>query len=524
MNLAGTSWVGWTRGTGRAVSSRGRDPVTGTELDPAFLAATPAELDRAAALAASAFPLFSAWEPARRAALLRGVADRLEALGDALGERVTAETGLPAARVVSERGRTCAQLRMFAELIDEGSWVDARIERAQPDRRPVPKPDLRSMQVPLGPVAVFCAGNFPLAYSVAGGDTASALAAGCPVIVMAHPGHPGTAELVAGAVVAAAQAAGAPEGVFSLLHGEGWSTGQALVRHPAVRAAGFTGSRAGGRALMDLAAARPDPIPFYAEMSSVNPVFLLPGAVAVRGPALAEGLHQSVTQGAGQFCTKPGLVFLCDQAESARWVSDLARRLGGTAPAPLLNPGIAANYAQRRRALGELNGVAGVAVGGGAPDGIACAGTPALFRTTAAAFLAEPAMQAEVFGPCTLLVLCDDEAQMRECAASLEGQLTATVHAEPEELGDWLDWLRPKAGRLIVNGFPTGVEVCHAMVHGGPFPATSDGRTTSVGPQAITRWTRAVCYQNCPGSALPPELRDDNPRGIWRMEDGTRKG
>jgi NADP-dependent aldehyde dehydrogenase len=339
---------------------------------------------------------------------------------------------------------------------------------------------------------------------------------------MAHPGHPGTAELVAGAVVEAAQAAGAPEGVFSMLHGEGLSTGQALVRHPAMRAAGFTGSRAGGRALMDLAAARPDPIPFYAEMSSVNPVFLLPGAVSVRGPAIAAGLHQSVTQGMGQFCTKPGLVFLCDRAESADWVADLSHRLGDTPPAPMLNPGIAGNYAQRRRSLGELDGVAGVASGITPPTGLACTGAPALFRTTAPAFLAEPAMQEEVFGPCTLLVFCDDEAQMRECADALQGQLTATVHAEPEELGDWLEVLRPKAGRLIVNGFPTGVEVCHAMVHGGPFPATSDGRTTSVGPQAITRWTRAVCYQNVPEPALPPELRDANPRAIWRLVDGVR--
>jgi NADP-dependent aldehyde dehydrogenase len=448
---------------------------------------------------------------------LRAIATRIEGLGAALGERMTAETALPAARVEGERGRTCAQLRMFADLIEDGSWADARIETARPDRAPLPKPDLRSMLVPSGPVAVFCAGNFPLAFSVAGGDTASALAAGCPVIVNAHSGHPGTAELVGLAVVEAARETGMPEGVFSLLYGAGHDVGQALVRHPAVRGVGFTGSRTGGTALMALAAARPVPIPVFAEMSSVNPIFILENALREHWGAIATGLHASVTGGVGQFCTKPGLIFLAAGREADQFVSKLGSLMAATPSCPMLNRSIAENFAAKRSRLGSIATVQAVAEGVEQQAGV--------FLTTSRAWRKNGVLHEEVFGPSTLVVLCENDADLITSAEALEGQLTATVHAEATD-SDLARALLPvlarKAGRVLHNGFPTGVEVCHAMVHGGPFPATSDGRTTSVGSAAISRWTRSVCFQNMPAGLLPAELQEGNPRKLWRMIDGDR--
>jgi 2,5-dioxopentanoate dehydrogenase len=523
MELLGTSIIGFQRGQSDQASGRARQPVTGAWLEPEYVAATPDELNQACSMAASAFPRYSALAPTIRAKFLRAIADGLDQLGEALVERMTSETGLPAGRVNGERGRTSGQLRMFAALLEDGSWVDARIDTAQPDRQPLPKPDVRSLLIPIGPVAVFCAGNFPLAYSVAGGDTASALAAGCPVIVLAHSGHPGTAEMVGTVVLEAARATGMPEGVFSLLYGAGHETGQSLVKHPAMRAVGFTGSRRGGRALMDLAAARPDPIPVYAEMSSVNPVFLLPGAVSERGAALATGLHASITTGAGQFCTKPGLIFAIDDTATKGMLDQLAVLLGETAPAPMLNEGIAANYLVCRDRIASVAGVESTASGPVEPAPF-CPAPTMLMQTDAATFLANQGLQDEVFGPAALVVLCPDHAGLLACALVLEGQLTGVIHASD---GEWdsawelCEVVRRFSGRLVANGYPTGVEVCHAMVHGGPWPSTSDGRGTSVGSMAITRFCRAACWQQWPDRLLPPELQNANPTGIQRLLNGV---
>jgi NADP-dependent aldehyde dehydrogenase len=415
------------------------------------------------------------------------------------------------------------QLRLFAEVVREGSWVEARIDRALPGRTPAPRPDLRRMLVPIGPVVVFGASNFPLAFSVAGGDTASALAAGNPVVVKAHPGHPGTSELAAWAVLAAARATGMPAGVFALLHGASPAVGQALVRHPRTRAVGFTGSLAGGRALCDAAAARPDPIPVFAEMGSVNPVFLLPGALAERGAAIARGLVDSVTLGVGQFCTNPGVVFAVRSAEHAAFLDTLAAGVAAVPPGTMLTRDICDRFATGVAAAAGLPGVRVVAQAASAEDRSGHWGRAQVLATDLATWRREPALRREVFGPVTLLVECDSAADLVAAARELEGQLTATVHgtaAELAEAGALVEALTQHAGRVLFNGYPTGVEVCHAMQHGGPWPATSDARTTSVGTAAITRFARPVCWQNAPAALLPPALRDENPLGIWRMIDG----
>jgi len=517
LTLAGKSIIGFTRGAGSEVAGSAVNPVDGRVLEPAYVAATEAEVARAGDLAGAAFPLYSALSPRKRAGFLRAIAMQIEGLGAVLVERMMEETALPAGRVEGERGRTCGQLRMFAELIEEGSWADVRIETARPDRTPLPKPDLRSMLVASGPVVVFCAGNFPLAFSVAGGDTASALAAGCPVIVNAHSGHPGTAELVGLAVMEAARETGMPEGVFSLVYGGGYGVGEALVRHPAVRGVGFTGSRAGGTALAAIAASRPVPIPVFAEMSSVNPVFVLDHALRERWGAIATGLHASVTGGVGQFCTKPGLVFITAGKEADQFVAKLGSLVAATPACPMLNAGISENFASRRSRLGSIATVQAVAEGVDQQAGV--------FLTTARAWRKNGVLHDEVFGPTTLVVLCENDADLIKSAQALEGQLTATVHAEAADTDverALLPVLARKAGRVIHNGFPTGVEVCHAMVHGGPFPATTDSRTTSVGSAAITRWTRAVCFQSMPAGLLPAELQDGNPRKLWRLVNGER--
>ncbi len=437
-------------------------------------------------------------------------------MGDTLVARASLETALPAARIESERGRTCFQLRLFADLVKEGSWVEARIDLPDPNRLPVPKPDLRSMLVPLGPVAVFCASNFPLAYSVAGGDTASAFAAGCPVIVNAHPAHPGTAELVGLAVADAVKSCGLPEGVFSLLFSGDYEIGQALVRHPEIKAVGFTGSRTGGRALMDIAAARPEPIPMYCEMGSVNPTFILPGALAERTAEIAAGLHASFTLGGGQFCTKPGLVILAESPSLPEFTAKMEALTSETAQATLLTPGIKANYEKGIDKRADKVGAGKTATEGQAV-------TATVFQTSGEDFLKEPELADEIFGPTTLLIATGTKEQLFEVARSLEGQLTAAVFGSEDDLAEFADLiaiLETKAGRLIFNGFPTGVEVGNAIVHGGPYPATSDSRSTSVGTRAPSRFCRLVCYQGFPQNALPEELRDENRGGIWRMIDG----
>jgi len=515
--LTGTSFIGFSRSTGTRECGQAVNPATGEKLEPKYLAATGQEVEQAMSLAAAAFPVYSALSGKTRAAFLSAIADRIEASVEDIAARGPLETGLPEGRMRGETGRTTGQLRMFAALLEEGSWVDARIERAQPDRAPAPKPDLRSMLRPLGPVAVFCASNFPLAFSVAGGDTASALAAGCPVVVIAHASHPGIGEIVAAAVVAAAQECGMPEGVFSLLYGGGRTVGQAVVKHPVTQAVGFTGSRAAGTALMATAAARPQPIPVYAEMSSVNPLVILPGALAKGEPALAEAYYGSLTLGAGQFCTNPGLVFLpADKGDG--FLARLKELVGAGSPATLLNASICSAFSE---ATGSFASAAGVeTLARCATDAGHGQAAPVVFTVSIADFLKSEELQGELFGPGSLIVR-GSITEIESAIAKLEGQLTATLHATDEELaenGSLVHALQQRAGRLIFNGFPTGVEVCSSMVHGGPYPATSDGRSTSVGTMAIHRFCRAVAWQSFPDAALPFELQDANPLGIKRSE------
>lgn len=466
------------------------------------------QLHHAVIQSADAAPPFRRVAPEQKAAFLEAIGTEIVALGDELIATANRETHLPEARLLGERARTVGQLAMFAGLVRDGAWVEARIDTARPDRLPAPRPDLRRMLIPLGPVTVFGASNFPFAFSVAGGDTASALAAGCPVVVKAHPAHPQTSDFTAKAVLRAAERCALPSGVFALLHG-GPEVSLELVRHPLLEAVGFTGSLSAGRALFDAAAARPRPIPVYAEMGSVNPVFVLPGAAS---PSLAEKLAASVTLGVGQFCTNPGVVVGVGGKEWDDFGAATAAAVAAMPNAPMLTAGLADAYAngvRERDAAGVKRETPKSAQG-------------AVFSTTAAAFLADPTLAREIFGPETLLVACENERELAAVAQSLEGQLTATVHGTPEELTRFatlIETLEAKVGRLIFGGFPTGVEVSPAMQHGGPYPATTDSRTTSVGTAAIARFARPVCWQDTPQNLLPPELQDANPRNIRRLVD-----
>ena len=499
----------------------GRDPETGERLMPAFFEAVEKEISAAATGCEEAFEHMRVRPAEDRAALLDAVAFEIEGLGEDLVDRVRQETGLGRERIRGERGRTTNQLRMFAALIREGSWVDARIDLARPERSPLPKPDIRRMLVGIGPVAVFGASNFPLAFSVAGGDTASALAAGCPVVVKAHPAHPGTSELVGEAVNRAVASQGFHAGTFSLVHGVRPEVSLSLVRHPAIRAVGFTGSLRAGRALFDAAAARPEPIPVFAEMGSVNPVFVLPGALKSPTDDLAKGLAASVTLGAGQFCTNPGVVFGISGPGLDTLRNRTAEAIGLTAACTLLHEGIRTAY---EAGLQELEKTGVVSVVSRAPAEGSTA-TPAAATTLAASgsdFLRHKRLQQEVFGPSTLFVSCRSKAEMESVARGLEGNLTASIHGTADDLEEYADLVRlleNKVGRLIFNGYPTGVEVCASMHHGGPYPATTDARSTSVGTAAVYRFARPVCYQNFPEATLPPELRNRNERGIWRLVD-----
>jgi alpha-ketoglutaric semialdehyde dehydrogenase len=487
-----------------------------------FREATAEEIDHAVDAADAVFPTYRATTAEQKAAFLERIAEEILGLGDALIERAHQETALPAARLIGERGRTVGQLRLFASVLREGSWVEARIDTALPDRQPLPRPDLRRMLFPLGPVAVFGASNFPLAFSVAGGDTASALAAGCPVIVKAHPAHPGTSEMAAQAVQAAAEATGMPAGVFSLLHG-GRDAGMHLVRHPRLQAVGFTGSLTAGRALFDAAAARPRPIPVYAEMGSINPVFVLPGALAERAEKIATGLAQSVTLGVGQFCTNAGLVAGVRSDAFDAFLRQTADAITRTAPGSMLYDGLCRNYAEGIARLAGTDRVHEEGRSATEADPGKAQAAAMVFSTDAETFLTEETLSDEVFGPSTLIVACQTAEELSAVAQRLDGQLTVTVHGTTEDFaryGDLLSLLETKAGRLIINGFPTGVEVSPAMQHGGPYPATTDSRSTSVGTAAIGRFARPVCYQDFPQSLLPVELRDDNPRGLLRLVDG----
>lgn len=521
MKPDGGSLIGFGSGAPGGKTFQAFDPARGINFDPTFLSASVADVQRAVQLASAAAPFWAKLSGAQRNKFVRAIADNLEAKSSDLVARARLETGLPEARLKGEVARTCGQLRMYGDAAECGDWLDARIDLAQPDRKPLPRPDHRSMLRPLGPVVVFGSSNFPFAYSVAGGDTASAFAAGCPVIVKAHPAHPGTGELVGRLILNAVRDCGFPEGTFSLLFDAGFEIGQALVNHPQVKAVGFTGSTKGGRALADLAAARPEPIPVYAEMGSINPVFILPGAIAERSTALVDGLHASATLGVGQFCTNPGLIVLQRSPDAEAFVQALATKLAATAEAPMLTAGIQKNFASNTAVRGRLPGVTVIAP---AKVATTCGAAPIWFEADALTFLSNHSLSEEIFGPSSLVVWCTDTTEMLDVAQHLEGSLTATLLAGKDECVaqvQLVDALAAKAGRLVLNGYPTGVEVSHAIVHAGPYPATGDGgRSTSVGTRALTRWARLICYQSFGEDLLPPELQSANPLNLRRLVNG----
>lgn len=521
--LTGANLIAGNHSSEGSSSVWGIEARNGVQMEPPFSEATGAEIKAAVNAAGEAFAANRSKGAEDWAGLLEGIAEELEGLGDVLVERVMAETGLPEGRVRGERGRTMGQLRLFASVVRDGSWVDARIETALPERAPIPRPDIRSMLRPIGPVAVFGASNFPLAFSVAGGDTASAMAAGCPVVCKAHPAHPGTSELVATAINRAVEASAFHPGTFSLVHGAGAAVGMALVNEPGITAVGFTGSLQAGRAIFDAASRRATPIPVYAEMGSANPVFVMPGAMASRPAAIAKGLVGSVTLGSGQFCTNPGLVFTVHGPGLEAFVASLKEAAGACPAQQMLHGGIAQAF---RTGLAEALKTAGVSVlASGESEERESETVPTVMRTDAATFQSNPALNSEIFGPTTLVVVCEDASEMSGLAATMEGSLTGTVHLEDEDLPaapPLFNALEGRVGRVITNGYPTGVEVCHAMHHGGPYPSTTAPATTSVGTRAILRFARPVCYQDHPGALLPTELQNENTRSIQRLVDGTR--
>lgn len=523
MKLQGQSLLAGSTLSNRAPVFSAINPANGEPIGPHYHPASLQDVDAAAQLAEKAFSTYGRLGGREKGTLLRQIASGMDSIADELIERAHLETGLPKKRLQGETARTTNQLRMFAELVEEGSWPLAKIDLGNPARTPLPKPDVRSMLRPLGPVAVFGASNFPLAYSVAGGDTASALAAGNPVIVKAHPSHPGTSELVGQVISECVRDLNLPSGVFSLLFDSGNEIGTALVQHPLVKAVGFTGSQSGGKALMHLAASRPEPIPCFAEMGSTNPVFITPQALATRGETIATGLFESFTASVGQMCTKPGIVFLPAGTGKQAFVEKLESLVSKAPTSVMLNANIWSRYgeATTQRKLRSNVQVRAEANLGPAENGFFA--VPVLYEVGAEEWLESPELAAEIFGPTTLLVSYSDPGQLLEIARKLEGHLTAALHATEDDstaTEELMSLLERKVGRVVLNGFPTGVEVCHAMVHGGPFPATSDGGSTSVGSQAIYRFTRPVCYQGFTQKALPPELQDENPLGILRMVNG----
>lgn len=499
--MNGLNILGAATSNGTGKTFQARSPLDSSLLPETFYEAGPSEVDQALTLAEEAFVTYRRSTGEARGAFLEAIAEEILGAGDALIQRAMAETGLPEARLIGERGRTVGQLRLFAEAARSDRWRDISVDEAIPDRQPVPKPHLRRKMIPIGPVIVFGSSNFPLAFSVAGGDTASALATGNPVIVKAHSGHPGTAEIVGGCIQRAAAKCGLPSGVFSMLHGSGRVIGTALVKHPLACAVGFTGSHVAGRALFDLAAARPNPIPVFAEMSSLNPVFILPEALAERAASLAEGLKNSITLGVGQFCTKPGLIFAINGSDLDVMRQSLVEKMSAAAPATMLHEGIRDSFEHN---LKHVTGTPGVQVIASTTHPVRreCThGTPTLAETTASEYLANPSMAEEVFGPFALIVKADSPSQLQALATSLAGQLTATIHGTARDFAenvDLIEILERKAGRLIANGYPTGVEVCASMTHGGPYPATTDVRFTSVGTAALQRFIRPVTYQDFP--------------------------
>ncbi|TCS35739.1 NADP-dependent aldehyde dehydrogenase [Paucimonas lemoignei] len=519
ITILGHNYIDGQRSAKGSITLQSLAAASGEAHPAAFYEATDAEVDAAVAAAVAAYPRYRKVPAEKRAAFLEAVADEIDALGDEFVTEVVRESGLPTGRIVGERSRTSGQMRLFAKVLRRGDFHGARIDRALPDRQPFARPDLRQVKMGIGPVAVFGASNFPLAFSVAGGDTAAALAAGCPVVVKAHTGHMVTSEQVADAIERAVARCGMPAGVFNMIYGV--NVGARLVKADGIQAVGFTGSLKGGRALCDMAAARPQSIPVFAEMSSVNPVILLPQALKNRGAKIAGELAASVTMGCGQFCTNPGLVIGVRSPEMSEFVGQLKKAMASQTPQTMLTAATHANYSAGINRLRQLPGIEVLVTG----DATGQQAAPHLFKANAALLL-DPAapLEDEVFGPATVVVELADREQLLAFAARMHGQLTATLQAERDDLlahQDVIECLEQKVGRLLFNGYPTGVEVCDAMVHGGPYPATSDARGTSVGSLAIDRFLRPVCYQNYPDELLPPALQNANPLGLLRLVDGS---
>jgi NADP-dependent aldehyde dehydrogenase len=525
MKLTGNHWIGSRPSAQSNDVFRADNPATGEALEPDFHEASESEINDAVAAATRAFDPFRNKLAESRADFLEAIAEETLALGDEFLERTSAETGYPPVRCTAERDRAVAHTRQFAQLIREGSWVDARIDLPDLTRKPFPKPDVRSLMQPVGPVAIFGASNFPIAISVLGADTMSALASGCPVVIKAHPAHPGTCEMAANAVLRAAEKTRMPDGVFSLLHGRGHEVGTRLVQHPDITAAAFTGSLAGGRALFDVANQRPVPIPFYAEMGSVNPLFILPGALKTRATQLADGFVAALTQGVGQFCTNPGLVLGLESDDWSRFADLTAERLAATPPATMLHAGIHQAYRSGLEARYENEALELLGRSSADANDDRLEAAAHVFRTTQQGLLDDPTLFDELFGPVSTFAGCGGPEDFVEIAEKLEGSLSATIHGTEADLArhkDLISVLQKKTGRLIFNGFPVGLEVCHSIHHGGPYPATTFSRFTSVGTRGIERFVRPVCYQDWPDSLLPIELQNANPRGVLRMINGHR--
>jgi 2,5-dioxopentanoate dehydrogenase len=521
VTLTGHSLIAGQPTAGEGKTTFGFDPATNQALEPTYTLLTEEQLKAATAAASEAFASFSTLDPEAHATFLEAIADNIEAIGEELIVRAGQETGLPSARLQGERARTTGQLRLFAAVVRQGDFRGVRIDPALPERTPLPRADIRQRQIPLGPVAVFGASNFPLAFSTAGGDTASALAAGCPVVFKAHNAHPGTSELVGQAIAKAVKDNGLHPGVFSLVYGPGASIGQALVADPAIKAVGFTGSQSAGIALMRTAAARPEPIPVYAEMSSLNPVFVFDGALKGDVDALAQQYVTSVTGSSGQLCTSPGLLFAPEGEAGDKLAAAVGRAVSACAGQTMLTAGIADSWNAGTKALGSAGGVQ--VIGQGTPGPTENAPAPTIFGTGVTEFTSNHVLHEEIFGAASLVIRYASVEDLLQAANRIEGQLTASLQLTEEDYptaARLLPVLEQKVGRIIVNGWPTGVEVGHAMVHGGPFPATSDSRTTSVGTLAINRFLRPVAYQNLPQELLPEALQDANPWHLNRRIDG----
>lgn len=500
------------------------NPATGLNLDGDFKKANAENVNDALAIAETAFETYKNIGKDIKAKFLRTIAEEIASLGESLVNRAAAESGLPIGRLQGEVGRTVGQLNLFASLVEEGSWVDAVIDKALPDRQPMPRSDIRRMLIPIGPVVVFGASNFPLAFSVAGGDTAAALAAGCPVIIKAHPAHLGTSALVAGAIITAIVKTGVPKGVFSMLYDDGYEIGAQLVKHPATQAVAFTGSHRGGMALIKLAQKRKKPIPVFAEMGSINPIVFLPQAIAEKAEELSIKYASSITLGAGQFCTNPGLLLTIESPGLEKFKYALANAINCVPSATMLTSGIYKNYIQSSEELVKVKGVKLLAQSTNINESLQNQSIAKLAEISGTDFLANSKFQEEIFGPYSLLVVAKDSAQLQDIIEVLEGQLTITLMAENKEIADYptlVHKLSEKTGRLILNGVPTGVEVCAAMQHGGPYPASNDSRFTSVGSTAIYRFVRPLAFQDWDNSLLPDELKQSNPLGIFRLIDQT---